>query len=79
MEPVIAMLTDKEAEIRKAAAIVLGALCGFKATEPLIKALRDENPEAQKVCAGVLERLTGKHFRVNFKQWWEWLQGESEE
>ena len=76
VELLIEALGDESHLVRILAAIALGIKKNPKAVEPLIGVLRDESPEVRKACAEILERLTGKHFGVNFKRWWEWLQGE---
>ncbi|MEW6601016.1 MAG: HEAT repeat domain-containing protein [Nitrospirota bacterium] len=81
VEPLIAVLMDKNllyrsrvAELlgRKKAAELLGRLKDARAVEPLIAALKDEDSLLQKAAVEALRKITKQYFGRDPIKWQEW-------
>jgi len=60
------------AELRYAAAKLLGEIEEPTAIEPLISALKDEYPPVRRAAAKSLTKITEEDFGINHDRWQNW-------
>jgi hypothetical protein len=67
MEPIVALLNDREAEVRRAAIAAVGPADQTVLDETLLPCLRDPDPEVRRLCEAALRvrGLTDDHLRLS--------------
>jgi HEAT repeat protein len=72
VEPLIAALRDKNANVREEVAGALRRTKDPRAIEPLIASLKDEDSDVRHNAARALKKVTGQDFGQDPEKWQEW-------